>query len=84
MILVLNKVDLVDSPLVIAWTQYLKRTFPELNVVPFASYAGMKVNVKSKKRIGKLRMASNAAKALQSVCQKICGQAVDLTNWRQK
>ena len=84
MILVLNKVDLVDSPLVIAWTQYLKKSFPELHVIPFASYAGMKTNIRNKKRIGKLRMASNAAKALQEVCQQICGRRADLTNWRIK
>ena len=84
MILVLNKVDLVDSALVLAWTHYLKKQFPELNIVPFASYAGMKYNVRNKKRIGKLRMASNAAKALQSVCQRICGSKVDLTNWKNK
>ncbi|CAG2171592.1 unnamed protein product [Oppiella nova] len=83
MILVLNKVDLVAAPLVLAWTQYLRQTFPELNVISFASYAGMKVK-SNKKRIGKLRMASNAAKDLQSVCQRICGQRVDLSNWKSK
>ncbi|XP_054157937.1 guanine nucleotide-binding protein-like 1 [Oppia nitens] len=83
MILVLNKVDLVDSSLIIAWTHYLKNKFPELHVLAFASYAGMK-SKSNKKRIGKLRMASNAAKSLQEVCQKICGQKADLTSWRNK
>ncbi|CAG2108262.1 unnamed protein product [Medioppia subpectinata] len=83
MILVLNKVDLVDASLVIAWTHYLKHTFPELHVLSFASYAGMRLK-NNKKRIGKLRMASNAARALQALCQRICGQRVDLSNWRKK
>ncbi|GFU08503.1 guanine nucleotide-binding protein-like 1 [Nephila pilipes] len=41
MILVLNKVDLVSAPLVLAWKEYFKKHFPMLKVMCFASYAGM-------------------------------------------
>jgi ribosome biogenesis GTPase A len=83
MILVLNKIDLVEASLVVAWTQYLKQRFPELHVISFASYAGMKVT-KHKKRIGKLRMAANGAKSLQTICQQIVGEKVDLSSWKSK
>src|SRR5699024_8350325 len=48
MILVLNKIDLVETGLVIAWREYLKTRFPKLNIVEFASYAGMRVRAANK------------------------------------
>lgn len=41
MILVLNKIDLVPAPLVLAWQEYFKSHFPLVKVMCFASYAGM-------------------------------------------
>lgn len=41
MIIVLNKIDLVPAPLVLAWQEYFKNHFPMLKVMCFASYAGM-------------------------------------------
>ncbi|XP_027195761.2 nucleostemin 4 [Dermatophagoides pteronyssinus] len=84
MILVLNKIDLVDAELVLAWHEYLKNRFPRLNILEFASYAGMKVRASSGKRVGKLRMAVRGALALQEMVAEIVGDQADLSSWRQK
>ncbi|RWS14927.1 guanine nucleotide-binding protein-like 1 [Dinothrombium tinctorium] len=86
-ILVLNKVDLVCAPLVLAWIDYLKKKFPRLYITPFASYAGMKMKKSGKnkgRRIGKLRMASKSAEGLLAICEEIVGDKVDLSSWRKK
>ncbi|KAI2811186.1 Guanine nucleotide-binding-like protein 1 [Blomia tropicalis] len=84
MILVLNKIDLVDSGLVLAWREYLQKRFPKLNILEFASYAGMRVRSSSRKRVGKLRMAVKGASSLQSMVSKIVGTKIDLSSWKQK
>lgn len=84
MILVLNKIDLVEVDLVIAWEEYLKKLFPRLNILAFASYAGMKVRSSSGKRVGKLRMAIKGALALQEMVSKIINGRVNLDSWKQK
>lgn len=84
MILVLNKIDLVDAGLVIAWRQYLKARFPKLNIIEFASYAGMRVKSSSGKRVGKLRMAVKGATSLQAMVAKIVGNRADLSSWKEK
>lgn len=86
-IIVLNKCDLIPAHLVIAWMDYFSKKYPEIHVVPFASYAGMKVRSVAKakgKRIGKLRMAAEGSKRLYSVCEKIVGDKVDITSWHEK
>lgn len=40
MILVMNKVDLVDSTVVLAWKKYFEEVYPEVRVVLFTSYPG--------------------------------------------
>lgn len=84
MILVLNKIDLVDAGIVLAWKEYLTERFPKLNVLEFASYAGMRVRAASGKRVGKLRMAVKGALALQEKVTQIVGDKVDLSNWKTK
>lgn len=84
MILVLNKIDLVDAGLVIAWRQYLKSRFPKLNILEFASYAGMRVKSSSGKRVGKLRMAVKGASSLQAMVARIVGDRADLSTWKAK
>lgn len=37
-ILILNKIDLAPAELVIAWKEYFRAEFPELNVVFFTSH----------------------------------------------
>ena len=36
-ILILNKIDLVETSVVIAWKHYFERTFPNLNIIMFSS-----------------------------------------------
>lgn len=86
-IIVLNKCDLIPAHLVIAWMDYFEKKYPQIHVVPFASYAGMKVRSVAKakgKRIGKLRMAAEGSRRLYSVCSQIVGDKVDIKNWRDK
>lgn len=83
-ILVLNKCDLVDASLVLAWMDYFVKEYPGINVVPFASYAGMRVGNAKGKRIGRLQMASESCKRLSQVCSNIVAGKVDLTEWREK
>lgn len=40
MILVMNKVDLVESKIVLAWKKYFEEVYPNLRVVLFTSYPG--------------------------------------------
>lgn len=40
MILVMNKVDLVESKVVLAWKKYFEEVYPEVSVVLFTSYPG--------------------------------------------
>lgn len=83
-ILVLNKCDLVDASLVLAWMEYFRTEYPGIHVVPFASYAGMRVANAKGKRIGRLSMAGESCKRLNQVCSHIVEQKVDLTEWKDK
>lgn len=86
-VIVLNKCDLIPAGLVVAWMHYFKKTYPEIHVVPFASYAGMKVKTNKKnksKRFGNLKMASEACKRLYEVCLKIVGDKVCIKSWLEK
>ena len=83
-VVVLNKADLVEAPLVVAWTDYLKRTFPGVRVVPFASYAGVKRTTRKGRRLGNLRMAADSCKRLYEACNEIVGGKLDLKDWIDK
>ncbi|XP_064458234.1 guanine nucleotide-binding protein-like 1 [Ornithodoros turicata] len=83
-ILVLNKIDLVPDQLTCAWMDFFQKQFPGLRVLPFASYAGMKVKGKRGKRQGKLKMAFEACKELIAICEDLVGSKVDLSSWRRK
>jgi len=39
-IVILNKIDIVPAPLVVAWQDYFKKRFPGLEVLCFTSYEG--------------------------------------------
>ncbi|KAG8199035.1 hypothetical protein JTE90_021048 [Oedothorax gibbosus] len=85
MILVLNKIDLVPAPLVLAWQEYFKKHFPMLKVMCFASYAGMIVKEgKQGKRLGNLHMAIAGARQLLKLCEEIVEDKVDLSSWKEK
>ncbi|XP_054715883.1 guanine nucleotide-binding protein-like 1 [Uloborus diversus] len=85
MVIVLNKVDLVPAPLVLAWQEYFKKHFPMLKVMCFASYAGMILKEgKRGRRVGNLHMAVAGARNLLKLCEEIVGDKVNLTSWREK
>lgn len=83
-IIVLNKVDLVPASLVLAWQAYLKSQYPEVHIIPFASYAGMKTKSNGK-RVGLLHMAADGAKRFMLEVEKVVGSTrIDFTSWREK
>ncbi|XP_022239198.1 guanine nucleotide-binding protein-like 1 isoform X2 [Limulus polyphemus] len=84
-ILVLNKIDLVPAPIVLAWKHYFQQQFPQVYIVCFSAYSGMKQAAgKRGRRIGKLKMAAEGAKRLFDVCEKIVHSKVDLSSWEKK
>jgi ribosome biogenesis GTPase A len=83
-IIVLNKIDLVQAPLVIAWQSYLKSQYPEAHIVPFASYAGMKQKTNGK-RVGNMKMAADGARRFMLEVEKVVGPGnIDFTSWKEK
>lgn len=87
LILVLNKCDLVDAELVLAWTEYWKQRLPGVHVVPFASYAGMKTKDTGRhkgRRYGKFCMASESVRRLYEACEHIVKGRIDLSDWQTK
>lgn len=85
MIIVLNKIDLVSAPLVLAWQEYFKKHFPMLKVMCFASYAGMILKEgKRGRRVGNLHMAIAGARKLLQLCEEIVGDQANLSSWKEK
>ena len=86
-ILVLNKCDLIPAELVIAWTDYWRRRFEDISIIPFASYAGMRTKDSGKtkgKRFGKFYMASESVKHLYKACKNLVNNRIDLSDWEKK
>ncbi|XP_039287489.1 guanine nucleotide-binding protein-like 1 isoform X2 [Nilaparvata lugens] len=92
MILVLNKIDLVPAPLVVAWKEYFSHKYPGLKIVMFTSFPGYNIrgNVQDKgglqnrRRKGKLKMSAEGAQKLIEACKEIVKDEVDLTSWQNK
>lgn len=83
-IIVLNKVDLVPASLVLAWQHYLKSQYPEVHLIPFASYAGMK-SKSNGKRVGNLHMALDGARRFMLEIEKLVGPGkINFSTWREK
>lgn len=83
-IIVLNKVDLVPASLVLAWQSYLKSQYPEVHIVPFASYAGMRTKTNGK-RVGNLKMAADGARRFMQEVESLVGPGnINFTSWREK
>jgi len=83
-VIVINKVDLVQASLVLAWQSYLKSQYPEASIIPFASYAGMKSKANGK-RVGNLHMAADGAKRFELEIEKLVGPGkIDFTSWKEK
>jgi ribosome biogenesis GTPase A len=91
-IIVLNKVDLVDAPVVLAWKKYFEQEYPSIHVVLFTSCPAYnlrgnsqnKTGLKIRRRRGRMRMASEGALQVYQACHAIVKDQVDLSNWQRK
>ncbi|KAL1117305.1 hypothetical protein AAG570_004631, partial [Ranatra chinensis] len=91
-VLVLNKVDLVPAPLVVAWRHFLKEKYPDLRIVTFTSFPAYnmrgntcnKTGLQIRRQRGKLRMAAEGAQQLLDACKDIVKDNVDLSSWQMK
>ncbi|KAG4079336.1 hypothetical protein HA402_008028 [Bradysia odoriphaga] len=92
MILVMNKVDLVESTVVLAWKKYFEEVYPEVTVVLFTSYpgyllrntSGLNEGLKIRRRRGKMKMALEGAQQVFEACKAITKDEVDLSSWENK
>uniref|UniRef100_A0A182RMA4 Guanine nucleotide-binding protein-like 1 n=1 Tax=Anopheles funestus TaxID=62324 RepID=A0A182RMA4_ANOFN len=92
MMLVINKIDLVDARAVLAWKQYFEQKYPQIKVVLFTSYPSYnlrgkqesKYGLKIRRRRGRMRMAAEGAQQIYDVCRRYAGDDVDLRSWEQK
>lgn len=92
MILVLNKIDLSPPSIVLAWKKYFEETYKNINIVMFTSYPSYNLRkvqgntrgLQIRRRRGKMRMAAEGAQQVFKACQKIVGDAVDMTSWEKK
>jgi ribosome biogenesis GTPase A len=91
-IICLNKIDLVDTSVVLAWKKYFEEKYQGINVVLFTScpsynLRGGSVNksgLKIRRRRGRQRMAGEGALQIFQACQSIVKDQVDLSSWKQK
>lgn len=91
-IICLNKIDLVETPVVLAWKKYFEEKYKDISVVLFTScpsynLRGGNVNksgLKIRRRRGRQRMAGEGALQVFQACQSIVKDQVDLSSWRHK
>ena len=91
-IILLNKIDLVESSVVLAWKKYFEEKYKSINVVMFTScpsynLRGANVNksgLKIRRRRGRMRMAYEGALQVYQACQSIVKDQVDLSSWHEK
>lgn len=86
-IVILNKCDVVPAEIAIAWKHYLLKEYPELEVVIFTSYPkdektreALARGKQSRRR--RKRAAAVGPAELWSVCQRLVGDDLDLTDWK--
>lgn len=91
MILILNKIDLAQPALVLAWKQYFENQYPDLKVLMFTSYPTYNLRgnhdgqrLIQRHRKGRMKMAAEGAQQLLECCQEIVGDRVDLSSWKNK
>ncbi|XP_044731870.1 guanine nucleotide-binding protein-like 1 [Chrysoperla carnea] len=99
MILILNKIDLVPAPVVVAWKHYLHNKYPDLRIVLFTTCPAYnlrggaesmtdKHGLQIRRRRGKLRMATEGAQLLYDTVHEIVAtrhnSKIDLSAWQQK
>ncbi|XP_031560357.1 guanine nucleotide-binding protein-like 1 isoform X2 [Actinia tenebrosa] len=90
-ILALNKIDLVNPELVVAWKHYFKSKYDQVSIVCFTSFPKdeserkshqEKVLRKTKRR--KKRGFAVGPQELLEECSKICKDRVELSSWEEK
>lgn len=92
MILVINKVDLVEAEVVLGWKRYFEEKYPSIKVVLFTSYPSYnlrgkhenKQGLKIRRRRGRMRMAAEGAQQIFDFCREFCEDEVDLSSWQVK
>lgn len=92
MILVINKVDLVEAEVVLGWKRYFEEKYPSIKVVLFTSYPSYnlrgkhenKQGLKIRRRRGRMRMAAEGAQQIYDFCREFCEDEVDLSSWQVK
>lgn len=92
MILVLNKVDLVEPEVVLAWKRYFEEKYKDIKIVLFTSYPSYNLRgkqennqgLKIRRRKGRMRMAAEGAQQIYNICRQYVGDDVDLSSWQQK
>lgn len=92
MILVLNKIDLVEAHVVVAWQKYFEEKYGDITLVFFTSYPGYNLRnvsgwtkgLKIRRRKGKQRMAIEGAQQVFDACKRIVQDEVDISSWSQK
>jgi ribosome biogenesis GTPase A len=92
MIICLNKIDLVEASVVLAWKKYFEEKYPSIKITLFTScpsynLRGGSVNksgLKIRRRRGRMKMASEGALQIYNACSTIVKDQVDLTSWHEK
>ncbi|XP_053694874.1 guanine nucleotide-binding protein-like 1 [Sabethes cyaneus] len=92
MILVINKIDLVDAEVVLAWKRYFQEKYNDIKIVLFTSYPSYnlrgkqqnKQGLKIRRRKGRMRMAAEGAQQIFNICREYVNDEVDLTSWQRK
>lgn len=92
LIICLNKIDLVEAPVVLAWKKYFEEKYSSIKITLFTScpsynLRGGSVNksgLKIRRRRGRMKMASEGALQIYNACSSIVKDQVDLTSWHDK
>ena len=90
-IVMMNKIDLVESSVVLAWKKYFEEKY-KINVVLFTSYPSYnlrgqtqnKSGLQIRRRKGRMRMACEGAMEVYKACSNIVKNQVDLSKWHNK
>jgi ribosome biogenesis GTPase A/vacuolar-type H+-ATPase subunit H len=90
-IILFNKIDLVESAVVLAWKKFYEEKY-KIPVVLFTSYPAYnlrgsyqnKQGLNIRRRKGKMKMASEGAMEVYKACLSIVKSQVDLSKWHDK
>lgn len=92
LIICLNKVDLIEASVVLAWKKYFEEKYPSIKITLFTScpsynLRGGSINksgLKIRRRRGRMKMASEGALQIYNACSSIVKDQVDLSSWHEK